>query len=160
MSKAYIVSRTGGTVTKAPVNDNKLPIYANETALDADLSNLEDGSIVATKGGHDDVIDQMKAYIRNQNVLSDWEDITIPTTSATAIEMQYDGFIGIKVTGNSYGFVFVDGVEVCGNSMFTSYSQAGLTFPFKKGQKIYINTSGSFSVHKVCYYKLRDYTGR
>lgn len=46
MSKTYIVSRNGGTVTKAPINDNKIPIYANETALDADLSNLADNTLV------------------------------------------------------------------------------------------------------------------
>ena len=50
MSKAYIVSRTGGTVTKAPINDNKLPIYANETALDADLVNIGENVICMANG--------------------------------------------------------------------------------------------------------------
>ena len=72
MSRAYIVTRNGGTVTKAPINDNKIPIYPNETALDADLANIPDNTLVATKGGHDDVIVEILLvnyyyYIKHKN---------------------------------------------------------------------------------------------
>ena len=163
MSKTYIVSRNGGTVTKAPVNDNKIPIYANETALDADLANIPDNTLVATRGGHDDVIDQMKDYIRKQNELSDWEDITIGDTSATATEMRYDGFLKLGYEGNdslSSGYIYVNG-EKLGCVRCEGYNNASgyfATLPIKKGDVVY--TTNNISQSKVCYYKLRDYTGR
>lgn len=171
MSKTYIVSRNGGTVTKAPINDNKIPIYANETALDADLSNLPDGTICATSGGHDDVIDQMKDYIRKQNVLSDWEEITWTNTTAGAYEAQYDGFIHFGLNNSYWTKVLI---STDGGTTFTDLDlvvQGGGTnidtgcsseIPIKKGWKFYCTAYANrtpTSAHAV-FYKNRDYTGR
>lgn len=163
MSKTYIVSRNGGTVTKAPINDNKIPIYANKTAMEADASNIPDGSIVFTKSDHDDVIDQMKEYIRNQNVLSNFEDITISTDTNNPTVMDKDGvlyFSTHRTDDDNIKYIYVN------NNAF-SYSmghpgyypmQEFASIPFKKGDSIY--TSLQFDVSKVRYYKLRDYSDR
>ena len=166
MSRAYIVTRNGGTVTKAPINDNKIPIYANKTAMEADASNIPEGSIVFTKSDHDDVIDQMKEYIRNQNVLSDWEDITLSTDSNNPTLIDKDGFLMfscgkgegqgggqyfINVNGINFTYVFCsDGVRAGGTC----------TIPLKKGDLVYSPNFRYVSICKVAYYKLRDYSDR
>lgn len=166
MSKTYIVSRNGGTVTKAPVNDNKIPIYANETALDADLANIPDNTLVATSSGHDDVIDQMKDYIRKQNVLSDWEDIIISTDSNNPTLIDKDGFLMFswgkgESQGNGQYYIYVNGIGF--TYTFTSEGpRAGgtCTIPLKKGDLIYSPYFRWVGICKVAYYKNRDYTGR
>lgn len=158
MSRAYIVTRNGGTVTKAPINDNKIPIYANETALDADLSNLPDGTICATSSGHDDVIDQMKDYIRKQNDLSDWEATSVGTTSATAFEAQYDGFLLLTATDVNLFRIYVNEVDVARLGCLTNCPNS-TTIPLKKGDKVYVTGQLGLLCY-VAYYKNRDYTGR
>lgn len=165
MSKTYIVSRNGETVTKAPINDNKIPIYANETALDADLANIPDNTLVATRGGHDDVIDQMKDYIRKQNVLSAFESITISTDSNNPTPVPYDGFILFQVTGNSREVaelsVYVNGTLI-GMTRAASYASRDaeqcILLPVKKGDTVY--ASPVVSASQARFYKDRDYTGR
>lgn len=124
MSKTYIVSRNGGTVTKAPINDNKIPIYANETALDADLANIPDNTLVATRGGHDDVIDQMKDYIRKQNS-PDWsnaEDITTAFIASmqTGYTINADGWIVFMGRTNSYTVTISINNTLVANSQYLS----------------------------------------
>ena len=149
MSRAYIVTRNGGTVTKAPINDNKIPIYPNKTAMEADASNIPEGSIVFTKSDHDDVIDQMKEYIRNQNVLSDWEDITL---SMTPTEMRYDGFLNILASASTS--LWVNDVQLVSTPSSDYYTRE---LVFKKGDSIKQQYSEKI---KVAYYKLRDYSDR
>jgi hypothetical protein len=159
MSKTYIVSRNGGTVTKAPINDNKIPIYANETALDADLANIPDNTLVATRGGHDDVIDQMKEYIRNQNELSDWEEVTLPDSYTSALTMQYDGFLSCSCNAGSGAVteIYINNERVAQSAYSNSF-----IIPFKKYDRVhyggvYPNYAGS---PIVAYYKKRDYSNR
>lgn len=173
MSKTYIVSRNGGTVTKAPINDNKIPIYANETALDADLANIPDNTLVATSSGHDDVIDQMKDYIRKQNVLSDWEDVygtwVTSNSPSDVYNVPYDGFLTFSMPQNSsvganYILYLLDDNGV--NWKNITYYQGGnsgipITVAVKKGWKLYgAYISNTFSKVYASFYKLRDYTGR
>jgi len=170
MSKTYIVSRNGGTVTKAPINDNKIPIYANETALDADLANIPDNTLVATRGGHDDVIDQMKDYIRKQNKLSPME--SVPTlTSNNWTEMLYDGFFTISSNNNGIGFVNLqitrDEIDIhtipFAGENTTNQDRGALTIPIIKGDKLRLFYTSEIPQQTLCfanYYKNRDYTGR
>ena len=112
MSKTYIVSRNGGTVTKAPINDNKIPIYDNESALDADLNNLPDGTICATSSGHDDVIDQMKEYIRKQNS-PDWNNAEAVSFVNSSYTVPSDGWlVGEAVALNGAITVKINGVVI------------------------------------------------
>jgi len=105
-------------------------------------------------------------YIRNQNVLSDYESITLPTTAATAMTMPYDG---VYILAN-YGVSFVHDIYLNGNKIsvgITGNESTGAstssTILFKKGDTMYRSLSSyaqsSLSEH-VAYYKLRDYTGR
>ena len=104
-------------------------------------------------------------YIRNQNILSDYEDITLPTTAATAITMPYDG---VYILAN-YGVlnihhIYLNGIEISagttGNN--TTGASTSSTILFKKGDTMYrLNTyTDSTFVEHVAYYKLRDYSGR
>ena len=163
--KAFIAEGTGAAQQLSDIQDEKIPIYENESALDADLSNLNVGQIVGTKSGHDDVIDQMKAYIRDQNELSDLEAITMSTN------MPYDGFLYINIDykfvvneyGNQYDYnIFING------KAFHNFNTTGVTppcnasfsVPIKKGDNIY-NTSycGTIKTY-VRYYNKRDYSNR
>ena len=174
MSRAYIVSRNGGTVTKAPINDNKIPIYANKTAMEADASNIPEGSIVFTKSDHDDVIDQMKAYIRNQNVLSDWEDVYgtwVKSNSTNDVyDVPYDGFLTFSMpqnstVGASYHLHILDDNGVNWKNIINYYqggnSGVPITVAVKKGWKLYGEYgANTFSQVYASFYKLRDYSDR
>ena len=163
MSRAYIVTRNGGTVTKAPINDNKIPIYANKTAMEADASNIPDGAIVFTKSDHDDVIDQMKEYIRNQNVLSDFEDITISTDANNPTVMRYDGFIAVAnmSNGDAYRFIYVNNIEVDVNYHVNTNARSADWLPVSKGDNVYMISHGGYIAWiRGRFYKLRDYSDR
>lgn len=169
MSKTYYTSGTGAQQTLANAQDEKIPIYENEAALDADMSNLKVGQIVGTKSGHDDVIDQMKAYIRDQNELSDWETITLSTDVNNPTLIQYDGFISISdyYTGNEgYTSVYIDGVRLVNQNQYGASGSGdnqptGFTFPVKKGQSVYVKESRVNTANrKGCFYKKRDYSNR
>jgi hypothetical protein len=103
-----------------------------------------------------------KGYIRDQNVLSEWEDITLPTSAATAITMDYDGYLYTDVLlASSYGvFIYINGVltRIGDNGTGTSAYYTDSFIPVKKGDVIYITSTPSAS--KAAFYKLRDYTGR
>lgn len=47
--KEYVLNRSGTSPKMDKVPDMKIPIYEDEAALEADLDNLEEGQIVATK---------------------------------------------------------------------------------------------------------------
>ena len=173
MSKTYIVSRNGGTVTKAPINDNKIPIYANKTAMEADASNIPDGAIVFTKSDHDDVIDQMKEYIRNQNVLSEWEDVygtwVISNSPSDVYKVPYDGFLTFSMpqngsVGANYTLYLLDDNGVNWKNIYYyqgDNSGIPITVAVKKGWKLYgAYSSNTFSKVYASFYKLRDYSDR
>ncbi len=104
-------------------------------------------------------------YIRNQNILSDYEDITLPTTAATAMTMPYDGVYILANYGvSNVHHIYLNGIEISagttGNN--TTGASTSSTILFKKGDTMYrLNTyTGSTFAEHVAYYKLRDYTGR
>lgn len=96
-------------------------------------------------------------YIRNQNILSDWEDITISTSSSSPTVMPYDGFIysftshNVELYINTTPFIISNHNTISGNG--------ACMIAVRKGDRVYIN-SDSESTERVAYYKLRDYTGR
>ena len=104
-------------------------------------------------------------YIRNQNVLSDYENITLPTTAASAITMPYDGYLTVTWSGvNDDGYsraIYVNGVQHAhsGKGPGLEYRIACLDVPIKKGDTVYCNNPNTIQAN-VRYYKLRDYTGR
>lgn len=160
MSKTYYTSGTGAQQTLANAQDEKIPIYENEAALDADMSNLKVGQIVGTKSGHDDVIDDMKAYIRNQNLLSDYESITISDDSNNPTIMDYDGFICLTNQSgvDGYGNFVINGVQWQTGGRAQGWATA--TIPIKKGDSVYRSTWTSSNDYYCLFYKLRDYSNR
>lgn len=102
---------------------------------------------------------QMAQHIRNQNILSDYEDITISTDSANPTVMQYDGFIYVStrylanLNINTAYLPISDHVDISGGG--------ACMVAVRKGDRVYIDISTSNTLtEKVAYYKLRDYTGR
>ena len=47
--KTFTTSGTGSQQTLSPIETDKIPVYEDESAVEADLANLEVGQIVATK---------------------------------------------------------------------------------------------------------------
>lgn len=99
-------------------------------------------------------------YIRNQNILSDWEDITISTSSSSPTVMPYDGFIysatnyAVNLYINTEKFPISDHVDAPGGG--------ACMVAVRKGDKVYIGRDSRDKdlIERVAYYKLRDYTGR
>lgn len=155
MSKTYIVSRNGGTVTKAPINDNKIPIYDSEQDVKADINNMSEDQLYGYPEPKFD-IDDMKQYIRNQNVLSDYENFAITTTNQ---ELQYDGVWVGASSGSGSTNIYINDVIVTGGQYGGSGYGDGLCVVFRKGDKIRFSPDAP-KISKIAYYKLRDYSDR
>lgn len=164
MSKVFIQNGTGSTATLENAHNEKIPVYDTLQDAEADLTDLEENQIVATNEMV--VADSVKAYIRNQNLLSDWEDITFTTTDTT---MPYDGYLQVFVyTSSGYGYAtytVTDGNNIqhrIGGGSYLNYFTGGVFLAFKKGDRIRRASVGVNTVleEKVRYYKQRDYTGR
>jgi len=94
----------------------------------------------------------MAEYVRNQNVLSDIETVTLPMTAP------YDGEL-IPVASNGGYITFL----ISGNQ-YTVGSSAGMTstsgLPIKKGDNLQLLALIGTAGFTARYYKLRDYAGR
>lgn len=107
-------------------------------------------------------IASQEQYIKNQNILDDFEDITLSTNSRNPTIMDYDGFIGFANDSNgskSYS-VYINQKQVLlyvGGS--TNYRSAQWC-PVQKGDEIYTANSPALSYLRGRFYKLRDYTAR
>ena len=93
-------------------------------------------------------------YVRNQNILSDYEAVSFPITA------QYDGELIANTTLNSGIKLSVNGVEI-GWAVYVAAASTGnsVTITIKKGDVI-ASTEGSYKSAYARWYKLRDYTGR
>lgn len=104
-------------------------------------------------------------YLGNSNVLpaqfdhsklSEWENITIPTTAATAITMEYDGelFYNVGAPGNSIQYVYINGVSFEVGEGVPPGADVSICIPFKKGDVIYVSRAG---ITRVACYKQNLY---
>ena len=98
-------------------------------------------------------------YLGNSNVLptqfdhsnlSEWENITIPTSAATAITMDYDGelFFVTGAPSGTYVYIYINGISF---NFGESGSGSGgnnisTCIPFTKGDVIYVNRGGTARV--------------
>lgn len=87
----------------------------------------------------------------DHNRLSAYENITLPTSSATAITMQYDGTLVYQGDNGGTHYVYINDVQICFDKGSSSDDSA-LTVSFRKGDVIWVTTTGNF-VSKVAYYK-------
>lgn len=106
-------------------------------------------------------------YIRNQNILSDLESITISTSSSSPTVMPYDGVIYVSYkasgggdTGGTASRYYLNGQQVLwlGGEYCTASNSGTLTV--KKGDTVYVEFNNASPNAFARFYKLRDYTGR
>lgn len=149
--------------------DDKIPIYDSLADAQADIANIEEGQIGMTKDTGAEFPD-LQEYIRNQNILDDWEAISISTDSNNPTVIPYDGFLEICVQGEDLkgSVIYVNGELISdfyivfkgvsmgeGNTFAATHS-----LPVKKGDRIYKDGLLTVFTSNARYYKLRDYTGR
>ena len=112
------------------------------------------------------ITETVAKYIENQNLLSEFEDVTLSPSSATATEMEYDGFLIVNhqataIGGTVYASVFINGVQFSAswsttqNVIITTRD----TYPIKKGDKVYV-TGMTSTTGKCRFFKQRDYSNR
>ena len=95
----------------------------------------------------------MAEYIRNQNILSDYEDINL----SNQVTMEYDGFLSVTALGNQRKII-VNNVRVSSASPVSDIDGSGF-IAFRKGDVVKLSNYYN-ECAKVAYYKLRDYSGR
>ena len=160
LSNIYTKEATGRTGTTTHGKQKGVAYYIKATSAGPEV----EPDIYATKG-----------YIRDQNVLSDYESISWTNSAAGAFEMQYDGVFctgngsaeGVNFMVSSDGGTSWTRVTGCGGGGIPGTNQAsGAQILLQKGWKVYavLNTyseeGGLPTSGFVAYYKLRDYTGR
>ena len=103
-----------------------------------------------------DGFDEQK-YIRNQNILSDYEQITISTDTGNPTVMDYDGII--SWSGQTEPYYYVNGVVIAHNE-WGNYSgvQQQSTLFVNKGDRVCITKVNAYMFAR--FYKLRDYSRR
>ena len=110
------------------------------------------------------ITNAIRGYLQNQNKLSDFETVTLGTSSAAPVEMPYDGFIVINraptVVGSTvYSNVVINGVQFSSNYSTTQNFILSLrdTYPVKKGDLVYV-TGYTSAIAQARFFKDRDYT--
>ncbi len=112
------------------------------------------------------ITEAIGGYLDKQNKLSDFETITVGTSSANPTEMPYDGFLVINRTPTVVGGTVYSAVNINGVSFSANYSTTGNfilslrdTFPVKKGDLVYV-TGYTNSQPQARFFKDRDYSNR
>ena len=107
------------------------------------------------------------AYIENQVKLASPISLSIPYSSATAITMQFDGFINCIVQHSVGGqiSIYLNGsvIAEAGPESISDYGsgRSNITIPVMKGDTLYaISANGETVSAKARFYTLRDYTNR
>ena len=90
-------------------------------------------------------------YIRNQNILSDYEAVTLPLTA------QYDGELVINCPADEGINIKINGVAWA--VYISGPAGHSVTLTLKKGDIVKV-TKGTYKNAHARWYKLRDYTGR
>lgn len=97
-------------------------------------------------------------YVKNQNLLSDLENITLSTNGSNPSIMEYDGFL---ICYHNYGHIIVNGTSFpLGQAQPSGvYNVENTnTIPVKKGDSVYTDVTPTRSIAR--FYKQRDYGGR
>ena len=98
-----------------------------------------------------------KGYIRDQNVLSDYEEISIPSGG---LVVDYDGYVTVRTGASGTGSATVDFYINSQRLQLSRYGASwnSASYPLCKGDKIKHNSGTGLYCFR--FYKLRDYTGR
>ena len=165
MAKVFTTNGTGASQTLDEASSNRIKVYDDFDSIDKTA--LADGEIVSTKedGAGGNVYDYINEMLTKENLLSDFETITLPTSAANAMTMEYDGELVIQVNGingqQTNASFYVNNILIGATSMSGTYVLSTLrNFSFTRGDVIYATISGGSFTTKVRYYKQRYYGGR
>ena len=96
-------------------------------------------------------------YVENQNLLSDYEDITISGNPSAPTRMEYDGYVTVIENGLDQGVkLYINGK----NAGRANRHEAVTVFVAKNDKLHLMNPSTNGIDAYARFYKLRDYTGR
>ena len=93
MSKTFRTVGSGSTQTLEPIENNKIPVYETKTAAEADIANLTDGQIIATKDeGNEnskpvDVVEKGNMHAVTSNAVADVTGTKIGFLSGTSSDI-------------------------------------------------------------------------
>lgn len=157
--KQFIVDRhtTPNTPTLEQVPTEKIPIYENRAAVEADLANLTDGQIVATADTGDelahpvDAVEEGNLHAVTSNAVAEMflnpnsNDFAISFSNQTAT---VTGFLYCTVWKRNNASVVVqeDNTELLRMDMYTTSSSLNpFTILVRKGHQYKIDKSGDTS---------------
>ena len=98
-------------------------------------------------------------YVEDQNLLYDFEDITVSEDSSAPTIMEYDGYI-TAIDSEAQGVrLYINGL--CVGSVDHSYTRyTAITVFVAKNDKLHFFYPSKTRITKARFYKLRDYTNR
>ena len=150
MSKTFRTVGVGSAQTLEKIENNKIPVYETKAAAEADIANLSDGQIIATKDeGNEnakpvDVVEKGNMHAVTSNAVADScprfpnyaNQIVIPegTSSWTAIEDCY--IIISQLTANGESIIKIDNVPVGLTDTTSNLTLNSFVGYIKKGQTI------------------------
>lgn len=162
-----------------------LKIVGVDHAGNPDPTTPEDNQIYATEEENQEILftsdtvqsgdynpvtsDAVATYVRNQNILSDWETITPTSSNPYTYTAPYDGIIAFDnhqwTSTNNLGYVLVNGVgcnnfgQIDGGTVVGQHF-ASMSVTVKKGDVVTSTTNSTGWDWKARWYKLRDYSDR
>lgn len=142
-----ILQNDNGNTRLLATKSSKWALYNTRSAALNDLANIPEGTIVGIQ--ENDYSDEpMRLYIRAQNVLSDFQPITISSTVTDySFVMQYDGY------------AYVDNECTISVNDIPVSTSGGMVYA-QKGERVKFSTLEASWNKGVRYYENRDYTGR
>ena len=112
MSRTFRTVGSGASQTTEPIENNKIPVYETKAAAEADIANLSDGQIIATKDeGNEnakpvDVVEKGNMHAVTSNAVADSLDGLFENITDYVVG---DGYTFIGTVIKIGKFVFVDG---------------------------------------------------
>ena len=174
--KQYLVQRSGSTATMNKVSENKIPVYDDYQELLADMNNLDENQIVATKAYGDEntladlmkKIQTLKTQLANNDVLSDFEniltDIRSANSKANAMTLDYDAILNLTLYDGIAGLLtlYANGNVIGECRSSGDDGSDSVEYTLSKDDKIWWTASSSSMIKYafIRYYKLRDYSAR
>ena len=133
MSKTFRTVGSGSTQTLEKIENNKIPVYETKAAAEADIANLTDGQLIATKDeGNEmfnpvDVVESGNLHAVTSNAVFDYVNNVEEITPTINTDSRYE-VVEIKVikTGN---VVSIAGIITINSQIETVTVATGLPVP-------------------------------
>lgn len=155
MAKTFITSGTGASQTLDAIQNEKVPVYNTRAAAEADIANIEEGAIVATKdtGATEKVVD----VVEDGNMNPVTSNAVYDAITSTRNEM-YDAIARGKYTPlGSFASLSLAGTNIynhavanydSGDSHLYSMNVPGIGFMFGRVFIIGVEAHGIFNVQE------------